>query len=110
RVQRETLWSQRSDQRDRGLLLLALRRRRVDRAIPGHLRTQIGTGKPESTMGNLSTTHARRSKPAGRRHPLATVALILVGLVTTGGAYAMFTSTATAETAAVTQATVEEGQ
>jgi ubiquinol-cytochrome c reductase cytochrome c subunit len=61
-------------------------------------------------MGNLSTTHARRSKPAGRRHPLATVALILVGLVTTGGAYAMFTSTATAETAAVTQATVEEGQ
>jgi ubiquinol-cytochrome c reductase cytochrome c subunit len=61
-------------------------------------------------MGINSTSTTRGSKPAGRRHPLATVALILVGLVTTGGAYAMFSSTATAETSAVTQATVEEGE
>ena len=61
-------------------------------------------------MGNNSTPTARTSRPAGRRHPLATVALILVGLLTTGGAYAMFSSTAAAETTAVTQATVEEGQ
>lgn len=61
-------------------------------------------------MGNLSKPRARSTKAAGRRHPLATVALILVGLVTTGGAYAMFTSTATAETTAVTQSIVEEGQ
>jgi ubiquinol-cytochrome c reductase cytochrome c subunit len=61
-------------------------------------------------MANTSTPTARSAKPAGRRHPLATVALILVGLVTTGGAYAMFSTTAAAETTAVTQATVEEGQ
>jgi len=61
-------------------------------------------------MGINSTSTTRSAKPAGRRHPLATVALILVGLVTTGGAYAMFSSTATAETSAVTQVTVEEGQ
>jgi ubiquinol-cytochrome c reductase cytochrome c subunit len=61
-------------------------------------------------MGMNSTAKVRGAKPAGRRHPLATVALIMVGLVTTGGAYAMFSTTANAETAAVTQATVEEGQ
>ena len=61
-------------------------------------------------MANKSTPTVRSTKAAGRRHPLATVALILVGLVTTGGAYAMFSTTATAETSAVTQATVEEGQ
>ncbi|HEU4807044.1 MAG TPA: c-type cytochrome [Homoserinimonas sp.] len=60
-------------------------------------------------MGNNSTPTARGARPAGRRHPLATIALILVGLVTTGGAYAMFSTTATAETTSVTQATVEEG-
>jgi len=61
-------------------------------------------------MGINSTSTTRGSTPVGRRHPLATVALILVGLVTTGGAYAMFSSTATAETSAVTQVTVEEGE
>jgi len=49
-------------------------------------------------------------RPAGRRHPLATVALILIGLMTTGGAYALFSSTAAAETTAVTQSTVDDGQ
>lgn len=55
----------------------------------------------------------RTARKAGRRHPLATVALILIGLMTTGGAYAVFSSTASAQTvesAAVTQTNVEEGQ
>jgi ubiquinol-cytochrome c reductase cytochrome c subunit len=61
-------------------------------------------------MGIDSTTTDRRRKRAGRRHPLASVALILVGLVTTGGAYALFSTTAAAETAVVSQAMIDEGQ
>ncbi|TQL48127.1 menaquinol-cytochrome c reductase cytochrome c1 subunit precursor [Homoserinimonas aerilata] len=61
-------------------------------------------------MGIDSTSSANRRKRSGRRHPLASVALVLVGLVTTGGAYALFTSTATAETSVVSQQTIEEGQ
>jgi ubiquinol-cytochrome c reductase cytochrome c subunit len=52
----------------------------------------------------------RRTRPAGRRHPLATVALITVGLLGTGGAYALFTTSATAETSAAAEAQVEDGQ
>jgi ubiquinol-cytochrome c reductase cytochrome c subunit len=58
----------------------------------------------------------KKAKPvrkAGRRHPLATVALLVVGLGLTGGAYAAFTTTtASAETApaAASQATVDEGK
>jgi ubiquinol-cytochrome c reductase cytochrome c subunit len=48
------------------------------------------------------------NKPA-RRHPLATVALILVGLLGTGGAYALFTTSATAETTAAAEAQAEDG-
>ena len=54
-------------------------------------------------------TPARRNRPAGRRHPLATVALILVGLLGTGGTYALFTSSASAETAAAAEALIDEG-
>jgi ubiquinol-cytochrome c reductase cytochrome c subunit len=64
-------------------------------------------------MGIDSTTRDRRRTRAGRRHPLASVALILAGLVTTGGAYALFTSTGTAETAntaIVHQQLVDEGE
>lgn len=61
-------------------------------------------------MGINSKPRASSSKAVGRRNPLASIALILVGLVTTGGAYAMFSSTATAETTSVTQTTVEEGE
>ena len=57
---------------------------------------------------NSSTTAP--TKKVGRRSPMATVALLVVGLLTTGGAYAMFSTTAAAETTAVTQTTVEEGQ
>lgn len=52
----------------------------------------------------------RRTRPAGRRHPLATVALITVGLLGTGGAYALFTTSATAETSAAAEAQVDDGQ
>ena len=52
---------------------------------------------------------SRNERPVGRRHPLATVALILVGLLGTGGAYALFTTSATAETSAVQEGLVEDG-
>ncbi len=38
---------------------------------------------------------ARKGRKPGRRSPLASIALILIGLVATGGAYALFTTTAT---------------
>ncbi|WP_343923085.1 cytochrome c [Rhodoglobus aureus] len=60
-------------------------------------------------MASSAVRASRRSRPVGRRHPLATVALLLVGLVGTGGAYALFTSSATAETNASAEALVEEG-
>lgn len=53
-----------------------------------------------------SSASARR---AGRRHPLATTALLVVGLLATGGAYALATTTATAETRAASAELVEEG-
>ncbi|MBH0099230.1 c-type cytochrome [Salinibacterium sp. NSLL150] len=60
-------------------------------------------------MATKAARASRRSQPVGRRHPLATVALLLVGLLGTGGAYALFTSSATAETSASAEALVEEG-
>ena len=51
----------------------------------------------------------RRQRAAGRRHPLATVALIMVGLIGTGGAYALFTSSATAETQTAAEAQLDDG-
>ena len=56
---------------------------------------------PERTMA--------KKKATGRRHPLSAVALLIVGLLATGGVYALFTSTATAETATSHEALVEEG-
>ncbi|GAA0994640.1 cytochrome bc1 complex diheme cytochrome c subunit [Subtercola frigoramans] len=55
---------------------------------------------------------ARNSRKANRRHPLATVVLIAIGLAFTGGGYALFTSTATAQsaTAATSQSSVDEGK
>lgn len=50
-----------------------------------------------------------KKKATGRRHPLASVALLLVGLMASGGAYALFTSSATAETQAAQDALIEEG-
>ena len=59
-------------------------------------------------MAHKPDTSARRDR--GRRHPLATVALILVGLLATGGAYALFTTSATAETSALAETQVENGE
>ena len=62
-------------------------------------------------MAKNSPLKARWGRPANRRHPLATVALIAIGLVATGGAYAMFSSTASAQTpTATSQSSVQEGQ
>ncbi len=49
-------------------------------------------------------------RKTGRRSPLASVALLLIGLLATGGAYAAFTSSATAESPASSQAQVSEGK
>jgi ubiquinol-cytochrome c reductase cytochrome c subunit len=57
-----------------------------------------------------SRPHVKR-RSAGRRSPLATVALLTIGLLGTGGVYALFTGTATADTTtAASSATIEEGQ
>ncbi|MGO4691689.1 cytochrome bc1 complex diheme cytochrome c subunit [Glaciibacter sp. 2TAF33] len=61
---------------------------------------------PENTSPQI-----RRSRKTGRRHPLASVALIAIGLLFTGGAYAAFsTSTASAETDMTSQQTIDEGK
>lgn len=53
---------------------------------------------------------AARPRQAGRRHPLASVALLTIGLLATGGAYALMTTTASAETTAASQQSISEGQ
>ncbi|PRY68503.1 menaquinol-cytochrome c reductase cytochrome c1 subunit precursor [Glaciihabitans tibetensis] len=55
---------------------------------------------------STSSTQKRRS---GRRSPLASIALIVVGLLSTGGAYALFTTAATAETTVAHEQLTEEG-
>jgi ubiquinol-cytochrome c reductase cytochrome c subunit len=51
-----------------------------------------------------------RKRGAGRRHPLAAVALLAIGLFASGGAYAAFTATsASAETTQSQEQLVEEG-
>jgi ubiquinol-cytochrome c reductase cytochrome c subunit len=65
-------------------------------------------------MMRETTQRAPRSsrKKTGRRHPLATIALIAIGLALTGGAYAAFNSstTASADAPAATQASIDQGQ
>ena len=52
-----------------------------------------------------------RARRTGRRSPVASVALIAIGLLFTGGAYAMVsTSTATAQTETASQQTISEGE
>jgi len=54
----------------------------------------------------------RNSAPrrTGRRSPLASVALLVIGLLTTGGVYALVTTSATASTAASYASDAEEGE
>ena len=65
-------------------------------------------GKKQN-MAKKATT-ARTTRAAGRRHPLASVSLILIGLMATGGAYAMFTTTASADTQVAHADVIDEGQ
>lgn len=51
-----------------------------------------------------------RPRRTGRRSPLASVALLLIGLLATGGAYALVTSSATASTSAASAAQADEGE
>ncbi len=51
-----------------------------------------------------------RNRRTGRRSPLASVALLVIGLLTTGGAYALVTSSATAGTTSATATIAEEGE
>ncbi len=60
-------------------------------------------------MRTQRSSDAQRRK-AGRRHPLASIALITIGLMATGGAYALFTTTASAETSVASQTSKTEGQ
>ncbi len=61
-------------------------------------------------MAKITRSTVARRRTAKRRHPLATVALIAIGLLSTGGAYALFSSTASAQPTATTQATAQQGQ
>jgi ubiquinol-cytochrome c reductase cytochrome c subunit len=53
---------------------------------------------------------AGQTRKSGRRHPLASIALITIGLLSTGGVYALFTSSATAETATSSANQIDEGE
>ena len=66
---------------DRRVVLLALRRRRLDRAVPRHLLPEI-----EAELSpNMARETARRSN--GRRGPWARRRAIGIGLLITGGVY-----------------------
>jgi len=59
----------------------------------------------------MKTQHERRNRKSGRRSPLATLLLLAIGLVATGGAYAAFTATsASAEVDLTSQSVIDEGQ
>ena len=61
-------------------------------------------------MSNRAEQPTRAARAKGRRHPLASVALITIGLLGTGGAYALFTTTAAADSSTVHEAQVDEGK
>jgi len=52
----------------------------------------------------------RTPRPTGRRSPFASAALLVIGLLMTGGTYALFTTTAAAETTEASQQMVDEGE
>ncbi len=60
-------------------------------------------------MAKSTISRWASKRSVNRRHPLASVALITIGLLTTGGAYALATTSATAETSTESTALVEEG-
>ncbi|AGW41653.1 ubiquinol-cytochrome C reductase cytochrome C subunit [Leifsonia xyli subsp. cynodontis DSM 46306] len=63
--------------------------------------------RPRVSGNTPSHKTAKAPRKSGRRHPLATVALLAIGLGLTGGAYAAFTTTASAEQPTVQAASQE---
>jgi ubiquinol-cytochrome c reductase cytochrome c subunit len=61
-------------------------------------------------MAKKSSRTTSDQRKVGRRHPLASVALIVIGLLSTGGVYALATTSATADTSASQQQLIEEGE
>jgi ubiquinol-cytochrome c reductase cytochrome c subunit len=57
----------------------------------------------------MAKSTQKTNKRSGRRSPLASIALITIGLLSTGGAYALFTSSATADTTAAHESLLDEG-
>jgi len=57
----------------------------------------------------MALTSAASPRRSGRRSPLAMTALLVVGLLATGGVYALVTSSASAETRAASAELVDEG-
>ena len=118
RLRGQELHPPRGDHRDRRLVLLALRRRGLDRPVPRHLRPEIAARhatRHTAPRTELPQHMAKTAPPSGRaartgrRSPLASVALLVIGLLATGGAYALFTTSATAETASQVSSMVVRG-
>ncbi|CAN5146509.1 c-type cytochrome [soil metagenome] len=57
-----------------------------------------------------STAPRRQNRATGRRSPVVSAVLLIVGLLATGGTYALFTASASAETTAAVDGLVDEGQ
>ncbi|HWH25964.1 MAG TPA: c-type cytochrome [Pseudolysinimonas sp.] len=53
---------------------------------------------------------SRRSRTRGRRSPLVSASLLVIGLLATGGTYALFTASASATTTAAVENLTDEGQ
>ncbi len=64
----------------------------------------------KGSMAKKTVPSSRAKRAVGRRHPLATVALVMIGLLATGGGYALFTSSATADTSTAATDQINEGQ
>lgn len=52
---------------------------------------------------------AKKSRAVGRRSPIASIALITIGLLSTGGVYALFTTSASAESSSARLDVIEDG-
>lgn len=61
-------------------------------------------------MSKSASPSTRKARSSGRRSPLASVSLLVIGLLATGGAYALFTTSATAATSSQVSSMVSDGQ
>jgi ubiquinol-cytochrome c reductase cytochrome c subunit len=61
-------------------------------------------------MAKSASPSSRKARTTGRRSPLASVSLLVIGLLATGGAYALFTTSATAETTSQVSTMASDGQ